>query len=106
MIDPPLGPLDDEPDEVVAAVRKLKHYDDFENFCGEIDGMMSLITPMKEGFAAEGDPALAFLCCLMSDMALMLVHTRAQIEMQKGDLEEQDPADWWRNREIDEEEDE
>lgn len=101
----PLGPLDDAPDEVIAALRKLRAYDDVDTFIGEIDGMTSLLQMFKEGADDAEDHYNGMLLRFMQDMLLMMAHTRMLVEQvwENHERPDIDPADWWKPGDEDDE---
>jgi len=99
-----LGPLDDEPADVIANTRKLLEYDDFDTFVGEIDAMYGMLDMFAKEAAASDDHSFAMVFMFMKDLSLMLLHTRGLIERQREDLGDDDSADWWKSRQDDEEE--
>jgi hypothetical protein len=105
----PLGPLDDEPDDVIKALRKLRAYDDFDTFLGEIDGLTSLLKMFQEGADETEDHYEGMLLRFLQDMLLMMAHTRMMVEhvLKNQERPDIDPADWWKpgSDEEDEEED-
>ena len=100
-----LGPLDDEDADTINNLRKLRSYDNFDTFAGEIDAMHGLLRECSEEATAADDPVLAVVLAFMQDLGLMLLHTRWLVETLEGNLEGEDPADWWKSRQDPEETD-
>lgn len=82
-------PLDDESPEVITAVRKMRAYDDLNKFTAEIDALIAISNKASSDAHANGVSAIVLLPYkFVSDLALMLTHTRMQIEVLKKAVEE------------------